>query len=201
MTLRGLRIALSVAAALGVASGLVVWQARQAALLPAQTTPAAIGGPFRLTAHDGRTVTDTDFRGRWLLIYFGYTYCPDVCPTSLYAVGQALDRLGPAADQIQPMLITVDPERDTPELLRNYVGLFHPRLIGLTGPADEIAAVAKAYRVYFAKVQGAADSPYLMDHSTSTYLVGPDGTFVTVFGHGTSPEQMADTIKGYLDRR
>jgi len=177
----------------------------------AETTPAAppaIGGPFSLIDQTGKRVTDADFRGRYLLIYFGYTYCPDVCPTELFVMSQALDILGAAGERMQPLLITIDPARDTAEVLADYVSNFHPRLIGLTGSADEIRAVAKEYRVYYEKVysqlaqgedtEGAGasdpDSDYLMSHSASTFLMGPDGRFIRVFTYGTSAEDMAAGI-------
>jgi protein SCO1/2 len=165
-----------------------------------QSAGAAIGGPFTLIDQDGKTVTDEDFRGQYMLVYFGYTYCPDVCPTSLSIVGRALDILEEQApDQaarIQPVFISVDPDRDTPAVLKDYVKNFHERLIGLTGTPDQVAAAAKAYRVYFAKVRekGAAADEYLMDHSSITYVMGPDGKFATHFGHGTDPAVMAEKL-------
>lgn len=160
---------------------------------------AAIGGPFTLVDVNGRTVTDADFRGRYMLIYFGYAYCPDVCPMSLARNAAALDLLGEKADRIQPILITVDPERDTPQVLEGYVEAFHPRLIALTGTPEQIAAAAKAYRVYYAKAQsdGAAED-YLVDHSSFTYLMGPDGKFLQFFRHEISAEQMAERLKSAL---
>lgn len=156
-----------------------------------------IGGPFTLTDQDGRTVTDSDFHGRWMLVYFGYTYCPDVCPTSLNRNAQAIDLLGERGDGIVPVLITVDPQRDTPQLLKDYVHAFHPRMVGLTGTPQQVATVAREYRVYYAKaVQDKGE--YLMDHSSLSYLVGPDGKFVQFFSHDTSPQEMADRIKALL---
>ncbi len=167
-----------------------------------EATPSipTIGGPFTLVDHDGNTVTDAAFRGRYMLIYFGYTYCPDVCPTALGATGEALDMLGEAGDSIVPLFITVDPQRDTPAALKDYVGHFHPRMVGLTGSAKQIVDVAKAYRVYFAKVveEGADEDAYLVDHTAITYLMGPDGGFLTHFAHGTTPETMARRIRDYL---
>lgn len=160
----------------------------------------AIGGPFTLTDHTGRTVTDADFRGRFMLIYFGYTYCPDICPTSLSRNSDALDILGDAAKDVVPILISVDHERDTPEYLNEYRDFFHPRLVAMVGTEEQVAAVAKVYRVYFAKVQeeGADADDYLMDHTAITYLMGPDGTFITHFGHQVGAEAMAERLRGYL---
>lgn len=160
------------------------------------------GGPFGLTDHDGRRVTDRDFLGRHLLVYFGYSYCPDICPTDLAVMATALDALGPLAGRVQPVLITVDPERDRPAQLKDFVAAFRPDLIGLTGSEAEIAAAARAYRVHRRKfvIEGRPADDYLVDHSTLTYLMGPDGKFVTLFPRGTTPERMAEVLRGYLGR-
>jgi len=158
-----------------------------------------IGGPFNLVNQDGVAVSEADFKGQYMLVYFGYTYCPDVCPTSLSTMATALDILGPKADKITPIFITVDPERDDAEALKTYVGYFHPRLVGLTGSVAQIKAVAKAYKAYFAKSgDGYNDGDYTMDHSSITYLMGPDGKFVTHFGHGVDAEAMAKKLAEVL---
>jgi protein SCO1/2 len=158
-----------------------------------------IGGPFTLVDQDGKTRTDADYRGRHMLIYFGYTYCPDVCPTALSDMGLALDALGDDADKVVPMLITVDPERDTPERLKDYVSNFHPGMVGLTGDDAAVTAAAKAYRVYFAKSNAeSAPGEYLMDHTSIIYLMGPDGRYQTHFSHGTTSETMAERIRDKL---
>lgn len=155
----------------------------------------SIGGAFTLTDQIGKVVSDQDFRGKYMLVYFGYTFCPDVCPTSLSAMATALDSLPkPVEAQIVPIFITVDPERDTQEVLKSYVGNFHPRLIGLTGSDEQIRDVARKYRVYYQKVDQGKDAAYLMDHSSIVYLMGSDGKFLTHFSHTTPPEQMAETI-------
>lgn len=151
---------------------------------------ALVGGPFTLTDHTGKRVTDKDFRGRYMLVYFGYTWCPDVCPTELQVISAALESMGTAAERIQPIFITVDPERDTVAQMAEYVGSFHERLIGLTGSPEEIAAIAKAYRVYYAKADS-SDENYAVDHSSLIYLMGPDGKFVTHFPYGTDPKKLA----------
>jgi protein SCO1/2 len=163
---------------------------------PENPAAAAIGGPFSLVDQHGRTVTDADFRGKYLLVYFGFTFCPDVCPTALTRTSEALTLVGDKAENFVPILITVDPERDTTETLREYTTFFHPRLVALTGTAEQIAAVAKAYRVYYAKVeeQGAAAGSYLMDHTAITYLMGRDGSFLRHFSHGISAERMAESL-------
>ena len=160
----------------------------------------SIGGPFSLVDHEGNAVTDLDFRGQYLLIYFGYTYCPDVCPTALTDMSDALEKLGAEAGKVTPILITIDPVRDTPEHLKEYASFFHPRLRALTGTPQKIAAVAKAYRVYFnrAKQQDSAPDDYLMDHSSAIYLMGPDGTFRFHFSHGTDAEIMARRIRDII---
>lgn len=163
-----------------------------------QGTPT-IGGDFTLTDQDGRRVTQADFQGKYMLIYFGFTFCPDVCPTELQIMGGALEALGDEAAKIQPILITIDPDRDTPEVLAKYVKQFDPRLIGLTGSADEIAAVAKAYRVYYEKVKDDESSTdYTMDHSSVVYLMGPDGQFLAFFPPATDPDAMAEKIKSLM---
>jgi cytochrome oxidase Cu insertion factor (SCO1/SenC/PrrC family) len=155
---------------------------------------ASVGGPFTLTAHTGERISDEAFRGQFMLVAFGFTHCPDVCPAELQVMTAALESMGSAADRVQPLFVTIDPERDTAEHLADYMAHFHPRLIGLTGSADEIAEVAAAYHVWYEKVQG--DSPdYLMDHTSITYLMGPDGKFVQHFSFGTSAETLAKALR------
>jgi protein SCO1/2 len=138
-----------------------------------------VGGPFTLVNGDGKTVTDRDFRGKFVLVYFGYTFCPDVCPTTLNEVADAMDKLGPAAARVQPVFITVDPRRDTPPVVKQYTAAFTPKLVGLTGTQEQIAQVAKEYRVYYAEHRtGPGPNDYSMDHSSVLYLMGPDGTFI-----------------------
>ena len=158
-----------------------------------------IGGPFALTDQAGQARTDRDFRGKYLLVYFGFTYCPDVCPTDLQAIGLAMDQLGTLAAAVQPLFVTLDPARDTVEQLAQYVPLFHPKLIGLTGSEAAIAAAANAYRVYYKRVpfeKNAAD--YTVDHSAFVYLVDPDGKYLGFFPPGTPAERMVEMIKPYL---
>jgi cytochrome oxidase Cu insertion factor (SCO1/SenC/PrrC family) len=160
-----------------------------------------IGGPFTLTDQDGRRRTDMDFHGRLMLVYFGFTYCPDVCPTDLQQIGLALDRLGPSGEMVQPVFITVDPERDTPDHLQQYMPLFHPRFVGLTGDAAAIEAAARAYRVYFAKVERADRADYTVDHSGFIYLIGRDGEYLGFFPPGTPAERLADAIRPIVTAR
>ncbi len=157
-----------------------------------------IGGPFSLIDQTGKPVTQASWPGRWLLIYFGYTYCPDVCPTELQTMASALDALGPLAARVVPIFITIDPERDTPETMAGYVKLFDDRLIGLTGTPQQIAAVARAYRVYYAKVTPKDSTTYLMNHSAFIYLMGPDGTLRMLFDPATSARDIAGAIRARL---
>ncbi len=154
-----------------------------------------VGGPFTLTDTHGQTVTDATYRGRWMLVYFGYTYCPDVCPTELQAVAAGLDDLGPLASKVAPLFITIDPDRDTQATLADYTKLFDDRLVGLTGTPAQIAAVARAYRVYYAKVTPKDGSGYLMDHSSFLYLMGPDGQLLMLLKQGTTGAEIADAIR------
>ncbi len=159
-----------------------------------------LGGPFTLTDQTGREVTERDFAGRFLLVYFGFTYCPDVCPTELGTMAAALDAMGPAAERVTPVFITIDPERDTPAAMGDYVSRFHPRMVGLSGTPQQIAQVARAYRVYYAKVRPRDAGDYLMDHSSFTYLVGPDGRVRQLFRPEMAPEAMAQAIQAQLRR-
>ncbi len=155
---------------------------------------ADVGGPFTLTAHTGERVSDEAFRGQFMLVAFGFTHCPDVCPAELQVMTAALESMGAAAERVQPLFITIDPERDTVARLADYMAHFHSRLIGLTGSADDIANVADAYHVWYKKVQG--DEPdYAMDHTSIMYLMGPDGEFVQHFSFGTSADTLAKALQ------
>ena len=206
MTLRLLRIALVAVLALFVA-GLFAWQ--YGWLSPAGRSGgasgvASIGGPFTLTDHTGATRTDGDFRGKLMLIYFGYTWCPDVCPTAVQVMSVAINMLGEQGEEVVPILITVDPARDTPAHLAEYVKNFHPRLVGLTGSPEAVRETAKAYRVYYRKADVNADGAktegddYLMDHSSVVYLMDRDGRYLTHFTHQSQSEEMAARIREYL---
>jgi protein SCO1/2 len=167
---------------------------------PVQSSGTAlVGGPFSLTGADGKTVTDADFRGRYMLVFFGFTHCPDICPAELQVIAQALDKLGDKKKDIVPIFISLDPERDTPQVMADYVKSFGPNFVGLTGSPEAVAAAAKAYRVAYAKVK-TADSPgdYSVDHSALVYLMGPDGRYVTHFSYGTSPNDLAEKLSKIL---
>jgi protein SCO1/2 len=155
---------------------------------------SAIGGPFELVDQNGNTVTDADLKGKWSLIYFGYTHCPDACPTALNDISIALSELGPKRDAVRPVFITVDPERDTPEALKAYVTSFDAPILALTGSPEQVAKAAKAYRVYYAK-HPEAGGDYSMDHSSVIYVMDPDGRFTASFTHESAPEQIAERMK------
>ncbi|BBK39547.1 electron transporter SenC [Allostella sp. ATCC 35155] len=158
-----------------------------------------IGGEFQLVDHQGRRVTAASYAGRHMLVFFGFTHCPDVCPLALGEVSVALDALGPeAAAKVQPLFVSVDPERDTPAILKDYVAAFDDRITGLTGTPEEIAAAARAYRVYYKKVPVEGALGYTMDHSAFVYLMGPDGRLEAFFTHETKGEAMAKKIRGFL---
>jgi len=157
-----------------------------------------IGGPFDLIDHTGQRRTDADFRGKLVLIYFGYTHCPDVCPTELQSISLALDALGAAAAAVQPLFITVDPERDPPAHLADYVSSFHPRLVALHGSAADIRSVALAYQVFFARSAAPAREGYMLDHTGFIYLVGKDGRYLGFLPPGSAPEQIVEAVRPHL---
>jgi cytochrome oxidase Cu insertion factor (SCO1/SenC/PrrC family) len=156
----------------------------------------SLGGPFQLTdAVTGKKVTDRSFPGKWLLLYFGYTFCPDVCPTDLQKIVAALAQMGKATDKIVPIFITVDPARDTPGALARYVALFSPRLIGLTGNQTAIDAVSKEFRVFVQKVPGAtADAPYSVNHSAFLYLMSPSGDLAALYPPDASAKTLSQAL-------
>jgi protein SCO1/2 len=169
-----------------------LWQGE----LPAGSGTALIGGPFRLTDQYGKVRTDADFRGQYLLVFFGYANCPDVCPTTLQTITTAMEKLGPDAAKVTPIFITIDPARDDPKALKDYASNFTPRLVALSGSAADIASVAKAYRIYYNKV---GDGPnYAMDHSAIVYLMGPDGHYLGYFGMDAKADDIAQAIREKL---
>jgi protein SCO1/2 len=189
--------------AVGAAAGLTVLPGALDRLRPIASMPAIgkaqIGGPFSLIDHTGRRVTEKDFHGHHMLVFFGFTFCPDVCPAGLQVMAAALDRLGAKAERVTPLFITVDPERDTPEQLAQYVKSFHPRLIGLTGTPAEIQAAASAYRVFHKKVKDEKSSlEYTMEHTSIIYLMDPAGEFVTHFTHATPVDTIAASLARVL---
>jgi len=195
---RTLLVALLIGLAAGVATA-VLFLAVPSSQVETTTGKAAIGGPFSLVDPAGKRVTDKEFAGRPMLVYFGFTNCPDVCPAGLQVIAAALDRLGDKAKGVTPIFITVDPERDTPELLGKYVASFHAGIVGLSGSVDDIAAVTKAYRVY-AKKAPDEERPgeYSMDHSSFMYLMNANGEFVKHFPHSVDADQLAQEIEKLL---
>jgi protein SCO1/2 len=157
-----------------------------------------IGGPFTLIDHNGQRRTDADFRDKLLLIYFGFTACSDACPTDLQAIAGAVDKLGPMGEGVQPLFITINPELDTPEQLKSYVALFHPRMIGLTGDRWQIHEVARAYKVYFARTTPAIRTDTSVDHSSVVYLVDIDGSYIGFFPPDTPADRMVEVLRPRL---
>jgi protein SCO1/2 len=164
---------------------------------PIGPAAAAVGGPFQLEDQAGKPVSDQDMKGRPFLVFFGYTHCPDICPTSLFEISEILKALGKDADRTGALFITVDPERDTPAVLRDYLSNFDPHLRGLTGDPAAVDAALKAYRVYAKKIP-LKDGDYTMDHTAVVYLMDKDGRFVTPFNLKQTPEAAAKQLRGYL---
>lgn len=197
---RTLLLALLVGLAAGVMTAVLLATLPNGAPSVQATGKALIGGPFTLTEASGKRVTDKDFAGRPLLVYFGFTHCPDVCPAGLQVIAAALDRLGDKANEMNTVFITVDPERDTPELMGQYVASFHKNIIGLSGSPEDVAAVVKAYRVYAKKVPDESDpTQYNVDHSTFMYLMGRDGAYVRHFMHSVDAAELADALAKEID--
>ena len=178
-------------AILVVAAGWIGWDAMQGGR-------PSIGGPFSLVDQNDRTVTSDSLKGKPTLIYFGFTFCPDACPTALGVMGAAIEKLDVAGERVTPILISIDPARDTPQALKEYIGNFHPRMVGLTGTDEQIAKVAKEYRVFYQKAPGATGEDYLMDHSTLIYLMDGEGKFLTYFGPQATPDEVAEAIRRHL---
>lgn len=163
---------------------------------PPAGAETVIGGPFELVAPDGTHVTDAQLRGKWLLVFFGYTFCPSVCPTTLGQIAVALAELGDASADVQPVFITVDPQRDTPAKMGDYAAAFDPRILALSGSSEAIAAVMEAYGAYAMRRGAGAD--YLVDHSTYIYAMGPDGRFVRGFDSEATGAEIAQTLRGWM---
>jgi protein SCO1 len=167
---------------------------------PAGSSTGSIGGAFSLTDGGGATVTDRSFRGKWELIYFGYTFCPDACPTTLNTIAETLAALGPLAERVQPLFITVDPERDTPQVMADYVHNFDPRIVGLTGSPDAIAAAAREFRIIYARHKtGDGPNDYLMDHSSVVIVMDPTGKFAGILAADSPADRMTDKLRHLLN--
>lgn len=192
----------AIAAALATATVMVVSSRERADAVAegTETGQPQVGGPFQLVNQDGQAVDQTLLNGKWSLVFFGFTYCPDFCPTTLTALEATRERLGPAADALQIVFISIDPERDTPGALKDYLSSdgFPPGVIGLTGTQEQVADAARTYRAYFEKV-GEGDS-YTMNHSLTVYLMGPDGQFRSALAHDLGPERSAQLIQRIMSR-
>ncbi|MGA7489906.1 MAG: SCO family protein [Xanthobacteraceae bacterium] len=193
---RLLMIAAAFCAGLVLCFGVVLIAAGRLSAPVAQQI-AAIGGPFKLVDQNGKVVTDGDLKGHPFLVFFGFTHCPDICPTTLFEVSEVLRALGPDADRTRALFVTVDPERDTPAVMKDYLSSFDPHLSGLTGDPAAVAAVAKAYRVYFKKVP-LDEGGYTMDHTAIVYLMDKEGRFVSPFSLKRAPEAAAADLRRYL---
>ena len=194
---RSLQIGLLISGALVCAlAGYWLWWAFDGG--PDRSRPS-VGGPFELIDGDGRKVTERDFRGRHMLVYFGFTFCPDVCPTTLFNASEALVEIGPAlASKVRLVFISIDPERDTPDIVKEYAAHFHPGTVGLTGTPEQAAAAARAWRIYYRKADQEEDGSYLVDHSSILFLMDGDGRYVTHFGHEATAADMAAALKRLL---
>lgn len=193
-TTRPLVIVAAFAVSLALGLGATLWGLGG---FSAATQPAAIGGPFRLTDQNGQAVTEASLAGKPSLIFFGFTHCPDICPTSLFEMSELLRALGTDADKVNAVFISVDPERDTPSVMKDYLSSFDPHLRGLTGDPDAVAKVISAYRVYAKKVP-LKDGDYTMDHTALIYLMDRNGRFVAPFNIKRKPEEAAADLKRYL---
>ncbi len=193
-----LRLAAIAVAAFAIAVAVVALWPKPESAKQAVEPVALIGGDFTLTDTEGKRRTDAEFRGKHMLVFFGFTNCPDFCPTALVTISQALEKLGPKADKLAAIFITVDPERDTPAQLKNYAQNFDKRIVMLTGSPDEIASVARAYRVYYAKRPLEKAGEYTMDHSAYLYFLGADGKYLTHFRYGVAPEDLAKALAKQL---
>ncbi|MGH6888373.1 MAG: SCO family protein [Rhizomicrobium sp.] len=190
-------ILLGLTLALAVAAGVLLWKAGTADLAAGAQSPAAIGGPFALTDQDHRTRTNRDFHGRWTLVYFGYTHCPDICPTTLQTIAGALRAMGPQARNFVPVFVSLDPARDSPAVLKTYLAAFGPEFVGLTGTPAQIAQVAREYRVYYAR----HDQPggaYSIDHADTLYLMAPDGSFASLLDAQESAAALSTQLAAKL---
>jgi protein SCO1/2 len=185
----------------GAATAVVFALVAALSICSAAAAPVTVGGPFALTASDGTTVTEQTYRGRWLLVVFGYTSCPEVCPTTLSEIAAALELLGRDATQLQPIFITVDPERDTRDVLAQYTAAIDRRIVGLTGSPQQVADAAAQYGAYSERHSTGTDvGDYVVDHSTYIYIMDPEGRFVRGLDFGVSAATIADTVRKIMAR-
>ena len=181
-------------------ASIVIWRSQNVVTSSSDST-VPIGGGFELTDHHGQTVTENSYSGKYLLVFFGYTYCPDVCPMTLERVAATLNGLGASASKVQSLFVSVDVGRDTPEGLAEFLELFHVDIIGLTGTEEQIRQIAKAYRIYFARIEekGSGEDDYIMDHTSLLYFMSPDGSYITHFQGNANPAVMTEYILRSID--
>lgn len=201
--LRPIRYALwgGVTLAILMIGGFELWHAKQTedSQIPPEAMRSAIKTDFVLIDHTGKAVTHEDYRGKWLLVFFGFTNCPDVCPTALNEVAQVMAGLGDQAAMMQPLFVSIDPERDTPKRMAEFVAAFDPRIVGLTGTPEQVKAAAKSFRAFYAKAaQKGAPGGYTMEHSTVIYLIDPKGLFIRSYSYETTPEEVLDDLRNWL---
>jgi protein SCO1/2 len=190
------RIVFIILIAFSIGMGVALFLRHQSGPGVVQTGKALIGGEFSLTNHEGKPVTDKDFHGKYMLVSFGYTFCPDICPAELQLMTDAMEKLGGTKSEVVPVFVTIDPARDTVEQMRDYVSNFHPSMVGLTGTEEQIKKAAETFRVFYAKAESdsADDQYYLMDHSTFIYLMDRNGEYVRHFPYGTNADDLAAAI-------
>ncbi|MEO1200676.1 MAG: SCO family protein [Pseudomonadota bacterium] len=184
--------------AFGLTYYVAISRSPEAGLVRTIATEFEIGGPFELTDHQGQTVTEADFAGKPSLVFFGFTHCPDICPTTLYDITLVLQELGDDADRLNVLFVSVDPERDTPDFLGTYLSSFHPGITGLTGTAEQVAEVARSYRAYYRRVP-LDNGDYTMDHSAVVYMLDAEGTFISPFVHDRAPEESAAILRQVIE--
>jgi protein SCO1 len=192
---RRIAVAVLTIAVAGTAAAFTIHQTSQ---VNAALEIPQVGGHFDLMTSDGRAVTEASFRGKWLLIYFGYTFCPDVCPGTLMSMAEALKKLGPLAEKVQPLFITLDPERDTPEKIGEYVKDFDPRFLGLVGSPQQIADTAREFHVYY-RVRQLGHGEYVLDHSSFIYLMDRNGTFVSLLNGDLPGHEVAEHLAQFIN--
>lgn len=190
--------ALVISAAIFAGQRVGEWPAPGSVSEPENTAAALIGGPFTLTDQHGNVVTESILGDHWSVIYFGYTFCPDVCPLTLQNVSLAIEDLGGRGDRVQPIFISVDPWRDTPEVMEFYAANFHPRMLALSGTPEQVAEAAASYRVFYAPTQKPDDPNFLVEHTSLLYVTGPDGRYVTHISHTSSVEEIVAKLRELL---
>jgi protein SCO1/2 len=195
---RVIRVLLLLVIGLAIASLIAVYQIKTDRRIGQGVVAEDFGGPFTLQNQDGETVTQEDFEGEYRLIYFGFTYCPAICPTELQKISAALKQLGEKGENILPVFISVDPERDTIQVMKNYVEMFHPRLVGLTGTVQQVEQAKKSYKIYSAKVKDDTMTEYTVDHSSFIYFMNPEGDLLRIFKTEDTAEDMVNVIRQYM---